>query len=191
MLLATIGHDLVTMGIPVADKVIRTVAVYAGVLVLLRIGGKRDLAQLDTFDLVVLLLLSNVVQNAVIGSDNSLLGGMLGAGVLLAFNAIVARVRRASDRAAIILEGSATVLVKDAVIQQKALAKEGLRSADVITALRRQGIDSLAEVAEATLEPNGTISVILAPGAQDATAGDIARLEAKVDRLVALVEARP
>jgi len=191
MLLATIGHDLVTMGIPVADKVIRTVAVYAGVLVLLRIGGKRDLAQLDTFDLVVLLLLSNVVQNAVIGSDNSLLGGMLGAGVLLAFNAIVARVRRASDRAAIILEGSATVLVKDAVIQQKALAKEGLRSADVITALRRQGIDSLAEVAEARLEPNGTISVILAPGAQDATAGDIARLEAKVDRLVALVEARP
>ena len=98
MVVATsIGKDLWQIGIPVAEKAIRTGAVYGGIIVLLRLGGKRDLAQLNSFDLVVLLLLSNVVQNAVIGNDNSLAGGLFGAGVLVGVNAVVVRTVRRSD----------------------------------------------------------------------------------------------
>ena len=86
-----IAADLFRMGEPVLEKGVRTVAVYAGVLLLLRLGGKRDLAQLNSFDLVVLLLLSNVVQNAVIGADDSLAGGLLGAVVLVAVNGAIVR----------------------------------------------------------------------------------------------------
>src|ERR1041384_7288329 len=106
-----IGHALFTIGIPVLEKVVRTVAVYGGVLVLLRVGGKRDLAQLNSFDLVVLLLLSNVVQNAVIGNDNSLLGGLLGALVLVAVNAVVVRFARRNDTTVRLLEGEPTTLI--------------------------------------------------------------------------------
>ena len=73
------SHDLFVMQIPILEKIIRTVAVYAVILVLFRLTGKRGLAQLTSFDMVVVFLLSNVVQNAVIGSDNSLLGGAVGA----------------------------------------------------------------------------------------------------------------
>src|SRR5437879_5047472 len=92
-----IAHHLFVIGEPVAEKAIRTAAVYVGVLVLLRVAGKRDLAQLNTFDLVVLLLLSNVVQNAVIGDDNSLVGGLLGAVILVGGNAVIVRVVRRNE----------------------------------------------------------------------------------------------
>src|SRR5207237_6649551 len=121
-----IAQDLFTIQIPVAEKVLRTVAVYAGLAVLLRIAGKRDLAQLSTFDLVVMLLLSNVVQNAVIGADNSLLGGLLGAVVLIAANAVWVRVVASSGVFARLLGGSPTVLVQDGRYQERTLRGEGL-----------------------------------------------------------------
>src|SRR3954467_5688798 len=91
LLASQMTENLFTMGISVLEKGIRTLAVYAGLLVLLRLAGKRNLAKLNSFDLVVLLLLSNVVQNAVIGQDNSLTGGLLGAAILVSANAIVVR----------------------------------------------------------------------------------------------------
>src|SRR5689334_5231607 len=118
MVLANIADDLFTMGVPVLEKGIRTVAVYAGLLLLLRLAGKRDLAQLNSFDFVVLLLLSNVVQNAVIGEDNSLAGGLLGACVLIAVNALLVRLTRRSDVATRILEGESTTLVRDGAIDE-------------------------------------------------------------------------
>ena len=84
--------DLTHLDISVLDKIIRTVVVYLGLVVLLRVAGKRDLAQLNSFDLIVVLLLSNVVQNAIIGPDNSLLGGLIGAAVLIAANAFLVRI---------------------------------------------------------------------------------------------------
>ena len=81
--------DLTHLDISVLDKIIRTVVVYWTLIVLLRLAGKRDLAQLNSFDLIVMLLLSNVVQNAIIGPDNSLLGGLIGAAVLIAANAFL------------------------------------------------------------------------------------------------------
>src|SRR4029453_2666254 len=103
--------DLFHMGVPVVEKVLRTVGVYAGLAVLLRLGGKRDLAQLNSFDLVVLLLLSNVVQNAIIGNDNSLLGGLLGAVVLFVVNGILVRAARNNETLDRVIEGAPITLV--------------------------------------------------------------------------------
>jgi uncharacterized membrane protein YcaP (DUF421 family) len=183
--LASIPSDLLTVGVPLLEKVIRTVAVYAGLIFLLRIGGKRDLAQLNSFDLVVLLLLSNVVQNAVIGPDNSLWGGLFGAGVLVAVNGAVNRVTRSSSAAVRVFEGDATTLVRDGQLLDENLRRIGLRKADVMNALHHQGASSMAEVADMSLEPGGTIVVRLAPGAENATKEDIDRLEDKLDGLLA------
>src|SRR5205085_3370830 len=113
LLAATIPHDLFTTGVPLLEKVLRTVAVYLGILLLLRLAGKRDLAQLNTFDLVVLLLLSNVVQNAIIGNDNSLVGGLVGAVTLVAINSVLVRTSQPSQTAVVLLEGPEEVLVRD------------------------------------------------------------------------------
>jgi uncharacterized membrane protein YcaP (DUF421 family) len=183
-LLATVPHDLFTSGIPIVEKVVRTIAVYLGILLLLRLAGKRDLAQLNTFDLVVLLLLSNVVQNAVIGNDNSLIGGLIGAVTLVVVNSLLVRATQRSRAAVALLEGAAEVLVRDGQIDDASLQRLGLRPSDVIVAIRRQGASNLDEVQEASLEPGGTIVMTLRPEAMNATYGDIARLEAKLDRLL-------
>lgn len=183
--LATIANDLLDMGIPVAEKVLRTVAVYALLLLLLRLAGKRDLAQLNTFDFVVLLLLSNVVQNAVIGPDDSLWGGAIGAAVLVGGNALFVRAVGRSRSLLTLLEGTPTVLVRDGAIDEPAVRRLGLRPADVVAAVRRQNADDLSQVEEASLEPGGTISVRLRDGAVAATRADLDRLEAKLDAVLA------
>src|SRR3954451_13599769 len=109
--LSRMTHTLFHLDIPLLEKIIRTVVVYGTLAVLLRLAGKRDLAQLNSFDLVVMLLLSNVVQNAIIGPDNSLLGGLVGAAVLVGINAVVVRVSAASPPLAQLFEGHETVLV--------------------------------------------------------------------------------
>src|SRR4026208_964269 len=86
-----LSSDLLVPGVPLLEKLIRTVLVYAFLLIGLRVAGKRELSQLNSFDLVVLLLLSNTVQNAIIGNDNSLIGGIVGGTALLAINAFVVR----------------------------------------------------------------------------------------------------
>lgn len=178
-------NDLVQMGVTAPDKIARTVLVYVALAVLLRLAGKRDLAQLNAFDLVVIMLLSNVVQNAVIGPDNSLVGGLLGAVVLVAFNSGVVRLVRRNDTLATLLEGRATVLATGGRWDGRALRREGLRLADVEAAVRRQGPSSVAETDRVTLEPGGTIVATQRAGGEYATRDDVARLEAKLDRLLA------
>jgi uncharacterized membrane protein YcaP (DUF421 family) len=187
VVIANIADDLFTMGVPLVEKGIRTVAVYAGILMLLRLAGKRDLAQLNSFDFVVLLLLSNVVQNAIIGPDNSLLGGLLGAVVLIGINAVVVRFTRRSDVLTHLLEGSATTLVKDGEVDEEAVRRLGLREENVISIVRRQGANTVAEVEEATLMPGGTISVSLKEPDENATKADVRRLEAKLDAALARI----
>jgi uncharacterized membrane protein YcaP (DUF421 family) len=177
-------HDLFHMGIPLGEKVIRTVGVYVVLLVLLRLGGKRDLAQLNSFDLVVMLLLSNVVQNAIIGDDNSLLGGIVGAAVLIAVNSAVVRATRATPMVERLFDGTPTTLVTDGEYDDAALRKEGLRRADVESALRRQNANEVHEVEKLTLDPGGALIVELRPEEQNATKGDLAALE---ERLTALL----
>jgi uncharacterized membrane protein YcaP (DUF421 family) len=177
------------MGIPVAEKVIRTVAVYGGLAVLLRLGGKRDVAQLNSFDLVVMLLLGNVVQNALIGQDNSLTGGLLGAAILVALNAVVVRAAGRNDRTNALFEGTPTVLVSDGAYDVRALQHEGLRRADVELALRKQGANDVSEVQRAVLEPGGSIVVQMRTEAETATRQDVDTLLASIRELDAKVSA--
>jgi uncharacterized membrane protein YcaP (DUF421 family) len=174
-----------TLGIPLAEKVIRTVVVYAMVAALLRVAGKRNLAQLNSFDLVVLLL-SNVVQNAIIGPDDSVTGAFIGAAVLLAINAVIVRLINGSDVAVRMFEGSDITLVKNGQFIDSALRREGLRRADVEAALRLQNANGAADVAEASLSPGGTIVVWLKTEQMGATRGDLAALD---DRLAAIERA--
>lgn len=177
-------HDLTHLQISAPDKIVRTVVVYLALAILLRIAGKRDLAQLNSFDLVVMLLLSNVVQNAIIGPDNSLVGGILGAVVLLAINALIVRAIRGSDRVARVLEGTPTVLAYRGQWIDDALRSEGLRKADVEAALRRQNANDVSEVERIVLEPGGAIVATLQNGEQNATLDDVRRLEAKLDMVL-------
>lgn len=166
-------NDLWLVQIPLLEKVLRTVFVYGGLAVLLRLAGKRDLAQLNSFDLVVVLLLSNVVQNAVIGNDNSLTGGLLGAAVLVAINAAVVRLSNRHPLFIKAFEGSPTVLVRDGRPVAGALRRLGLRRADVVAAFRQQGADDVREIKEATLSPGGTIVVTLKEDYRDVTIRDL------------------
>jgi uncharacterized membrane protein YcaP (DUF421 family) len=177
--------NLMHLDVSVWEKIVRTVAVYLVLAVLIRLAGKRDLAQLNAFDLVVVLLLSNVVQNAIIGPDNSFLGGAIGATVLIAFNALVVRASRNNATLGRALEGSPTVLARDGKWIEEALRHEGLRQADAEAALRRQNANSVKDVESASIEPGGAIIATLRADLQSATHADIARLEAKLDALLA------
>ena len=174
-----------TMGTSVPDKLIRTVAVYVALAVLLRLAGKRDLAQLNTFDLVVMLLVSNVVQNAIIGPDNSLLGGVIGAAALLAVNAVVVRLAGRTRVSRAIFEGTPTVLARDGAWDRHALRREGLRLADVDAGIRRQNATAVEDTETVVLEAGGALVVTMKPAYQPTTRADLDRLEAKLDRLLA------
>jgi uncharacterized membrane protein YcaP (DUF421 family) len=177
-------HDLTHLGISVPEKILRTLAVYLALIVLLRLAGKRDLAQLNSFDLIVVLLLSNVVQNAVIGPDNSLLGGLIGAAALIAANAFLVHVVRPWRGAGALLEGRTTVLARGGRWIPSAMRREGVRQPDMEAALRRQNAYKIEDVDLLKLEPGGTIVVDLKPELENATKADVARLEAKLERLL-------
>jgi uncharacterized membrane protein YcaP (DUF421 family) len=182
--LGNMWHDLLHLDISVLDKVIRTIAVYAVLVALIRLAGKRDLAQLNSMDLVVMLLLSNVVQNAIIGPDNSLVGGVIGAAVLLLANALLVRITQSNEKVARVLEGTPTVLAEHGQWEDEQLRRVGVRKADVEAALRRQGADGIQEIDQLTLEPGGAIVARLKLGEQNASVDDILRLEAKLDELL-------
>lgn len=184
------GHSLAYLDISFLEKTIRTVAVYAGLALLLRLAGKRDLAQLNSFDLVVMLLLSNVVQNAVIGPDNSLVGGLFGAAVLVTVNAAVVRASSADATIARFFEGTETVVVRNGKYDDRALRREGLRRADLDAALKRQGAGDVTQVETATLGTGGAVVVDLKPESAPATKADVAAIAAAVNRLEGLLQHR-
>jgi uncharacterized membrane protein YcaP (DUF421 family) len=142
-------------------------------VLLLRIFGKRELGQLNPFDLVVLLSLSNTVQNAIIGEDNSVTGGVIGAFGLLAINWLVVRMLFRSRRLTRAFEGRATVLVRDGQIDQRALKHESLTREELIEVIHRQGFEGVHQVRCCELEPNGSFYV----EAFDPSAADKRQLE--------------
>ncbi|HET8766437.1 DUF421 domain-containing protein [Phycicoccus sp. M110.8] len=182
-----VGSDLLAFGVPPWEKVVRTVLVYVAILLIIRVAGKRLMAQMNSQDLVVVLLLSNVVQNAIIGNDNSLAGGVLGAVVLVAVNTALDRWAMVSPRVAWLVDGKPTVVVVDGVADHRALRRLGMTQAELLNALQQQGADGLAEVRSASMEPGGTLTVQLQPEARDATVADLRRavdaLTAKLDTL--------
>ncbi len=145
--------------LPLLEKIARPLLVYLALIVFLRLFGKRELAQLNPFDLVVLLLLSNTVQNASIGDDNSVSGGVLGAFALLSANFLLNRVLYrvpSLDRA---LQGQQTVLVRDGVVDAVAMKREQLTQEELVQVIHRQNITGLGDVKKCVLEPNGTFYV--------------------------------
>jgi len=169
----SIWRSLFGFDIPATEKIVRTLVVYLGLAIIMRLAGKRQLAQLNSFDLIVMLLVSNVVQNAIIGPDNSVAGGLLGAAVLVGFNAVLERVSMLSDRMTMIFEGTPTTLVSDGRIVESQILRAGLRDPVIVSALRHQGASSVEDVELATLEPGGSISVELTRNAENATYGEL------------------
>ena len=182
-------HDMFVIQIPVLEKILRTILVYATILILFRIAGKRDLAAFNTFDFVVIFLLSNVVQNAVIGNDDSLVGGIIGAVTLVAINAALNRWLVRSERATRVLEGTPTTIIKDGHFIQGALRRLALRPAEVEHAIRMQNGDDVSEVGNGRMEPSGQLILSLKPGDQSATKDDITNLNARLDRIDAALAA--
>ncbi len=139
---------------------IRTMSIYLVVLIGLRLSGKREIGQMTIFDLVVLLLISNAVQNAMVGPDTSLLGGILAAIVLLGVNALVARLGLRWPRLRHVVEGTPTLLVLHGEIITAHMRKEGIDQETLLAALREHGIEGVSGVEMAVLEIDGSISVV-------------------------------
>jgi uncharacterized membrane protein YcaP (DUF421 family) len=153
-------HDLSGFTwIDLADKTIRTVAVYLTILILLRLAGKRSIAQLSTFDFVVILLLSNVVQNAIIGPESTLVGGLVGAALLIAVNFVFVFFAFLNPSFERDLRGRPTRLVISGEPRRKAMRRELISDSELEAALRRQGFDGVKGVDEVELEPEGTLVV--------------------------------
>jgi uncharacterized membrane protein YcaP (DUF421 family) len=183
------------LGAPLVEKILRPAVVYLFLVVVLRVFGKRELAQLNPFDLVVLLSLSNTVQNAIIGNDNSLTGGLIGAFALLAINYIVVRYLFRHRRLDQIFEGKPTTLVEDGKVLKRGLAKELLTHSELMTVLHRQGFNGLNEVERCVLEPGGTFFIHRKlPSAEkvehDEVMRELAGLRDRVDRVDRLLAAQ-
>jgi uncharacterized membrane protein YcaP (DUF421 family) len=174
-------HDMFSLSLPVAEKILRPVLVYLFLVVCLRIFGKRELVQLNPFDFVVLLSLANTVQNAIIGEDNSLLGGLIGAFTLLTLNWLVIRFLFRHRRLDQIAAGEPTKLIENGELNKAALARELMSNADLLTLVHRQGFQSLNEIRTCVLEPGGTIYI----EAKEPHPDEIrhADLMARIDRL--------
>ena len=152
--------DMFVMALPLAEKILRPVVVYAFLVISLRLSGKRELVQLNPFDLVVLLTLSNTVQNAIIGDDNTVTGGIIGATSLLVVNYLVVRFlykHRSLDQ---LIEGKADILIEDGKVRTQHLKRELITMAQLEAAARKQGFESLSEVQQCVLEPGGTITFL-------------------------------
>jgi uncharacterized membrane protein YcaP (DUF421 family) len=148
------------ISLPILEKILRPIIVYFFLVIVLRLSGKRELVQLNPFDLVVLLTLSNTVQNAIIGDDNSVSGGLIGATSLLAVNYLVVRFLYNHKRLDQLIEGKADVLIEHGVIRPEHLHHELITSAQLEAAARKQGFGSLSEVDQCVLEPGGTLAFI-------------------------------
>jgi uncharacterized membrane protein YcaP (DUF421 family) len=157
--------------------------VYALIAVLFRLSGKRGLANLSTFDFVVIFLLSNVVQNAVIGNDTSLTGGVIGAVTLVVVNAVVNRVVASNATAARIFDGRPTTVIRDGHVIQRALVHLGVRRSELDNAVHMQNGDDVSEIQDGILEPGGQLVLTLKRADQSATHADVAQLRDQLSRI--------
>jgi uncharacterized membrane protein YcaP (DUF421 family) len=155
-----IWSHMFVLGLPVLEKILRPIIVYIFLIIGLRLSGKRELAQLNPFDLVVLLTLSNTVQNAIIGDDNTVIGGIIGATSLLAINYLVVRFLYDHTKLDQIVEGSPDVLIENGKVHEHKLKRELITKEELAAAARKQGFDSLLEVRQCVLEPGGTLTFI-------------------------------
>lgn len=155
-----IWKDMFVLAVPILEKILRPIVIYAFLIISLRLSGKRELVQLNPFDLVVLLTLSNTVQNAIIGDDNTVTGGIIGATSLLLVNYLVVRFLYGHRKLDQFVEGRADVLIEDGKVRTGSLKRELITVAQLEAAARKQGFESIHEVQQCVLEPGGTITFI-------------------------------
>jgi uncharacterized membrane protein YcaP (DUF421 family) len=179
-----IFNDIWILNIPILEKIIRPILVYFFLLIALRLGGKRELGQMTGFDLVVLLMLSNTIQNAIIGNDNSVLGGLIGAATLLVTNYFVVRLAYRYPQIEQVIEGKPTVLIFDGQFITENLAKELISEAELRVDLRRQGFEDLSKIKSATLETSGTLTVERLSNSPDLVQADILK---RLDQIAVLL----
>ena len=149
-----------TASLPIWEFVVRSILVYVFLISLLRITGKRQVGQLAPFDMVLLLVLSNSVQNAMNGGDNSVTGGMVSASTLIAANYLVAWMTYRSKRLAALVEGTPVILVHDGHVDQEAMEATKMTMHELHAALRAEGCTTADQVLVAVLENNGHITII-------------------------------
>src|SRR2546423_962699 len=185
--------DMFVLGLPILEKILRPILVYLFLIIGLRLSGKRELAQLNPFDLVVLLTLSNTVQNAIIGDDNTITGGVIGATSLLVINYLVVRFLYDHRKLDQIVEGCAEILVQDGKVFTKRLKRELITKEELAAAARKQGFESLSEVRQCVLEPGGTLTFVARkPDTEDLRHQElVAKLESLTQEVVRLRTAQP
>jgi uncharacterized membrane protein YcaP (DUF421 family) len=182
-------HRMFAEQIPFDEKVLRTILIYAVVAVLIRLTGKRSLAGLNTLDVAVVFLLSNVVQNAIIGNDLSVTGGAIGAVTLVAVNSLLNRLALRSAVFARVFDGSETRVIEDGAILERPARRLGLRDAELKHAVRLQNGEDIAQVESGVLEPSGQLLVTLRAAEQSATKADVANLLDQLNRIEAALAA--
>ena len=153
-----LAADMFVLGLPIAEKIARPIIVYVFLIVGLRLAGRRELAQLNPFDLVVLLTISNTVQNAIIGEDDSVTGGIIGAATLLVVNYGVVKFLYTHEKVDRFIEGDQCVLIDNGVLNADRLKHELITRSEIETAAHKQGFGSLEEIDRAVLDPGGGIS---------------------------------
>ena len=168
------------------EKVIRAVVIYLFLVIALRLGGKRELSQLNTLDFVVLLAVANAVQNGLIGADNSVTGAVVGASVLFVVDGVLAFVVYRSRRAQHIIEGTPSLLIKNGEILEDQLRREELTHDDLLAALQSSGAATFDDVERASLEPSG--KVVFVPKEPSQATLQYDDLRARLDHLTQLVE---
>ena len=185
--------DMFVLGLPILEKILRPILVYLFLIIGLRLSGKRELAQLNPFDLVVLLTLSNTVQNAIIGDDNTITGGVISATSLLVINYLVVRFLYDHRKVDQIVEGCAEILVQDGKVFAKRLKRELITKEELAAAARKQGFESLSEVRQCVLEPGGTLTFVARkPDTEDLRHQElVAKLESLTQEVVRLRTAQP
>lgn len=188
-----IWKDMFVLGIPLLEKILRPVIVYIFLVVSLRLSGKRELVQLNPFDLVVLLTISNTVQNAIIGDDNSVSGGLIGATSLLLINYLVVRFLYDHSKIDQIIEGQSDVLIEKGKVKADRLKRELITMSQLAAAARKQGFDSLEDVDKCILEPGGTLTFAgKKPATEDVRHQElVTRLEKLLEEIARLKGSQP
>lgn len=156
---ASIANSMFDLGAPWQEKIYRTILIYLLLLVALRLAGKRQLMQLTTFDFVVILLLSNTIQNGIIGSDNSVTGAAIGAVVLLFVNNGIAWLLFRSTWLNNTVQGNATTIIEDGTFDKRALRSLRLRDNEVVTLIRHQNLHGVRDVKHGVVEATGSVTI--------------------------------
>ena len=155
-------HELLLPHPSWLEKILRPLLVYVVLLLMFRLVSKREMAQATLFDFLIILMISNVVQNAMIGEDNSVLGAAAGAGVLIMLSSALNRVTAHSKKARVLMEGKPVLLVKNGIVEESVMERKAISHNDLLSAIRKQGLGRLKDVGYAILELDGTISVLKA-----------------------------